>query len=262
MCSWGNSRPNSFHTLPKLIWCGSCGCNLGQFLSNHGPHVFLSAKDPESEPAREAIQSGPAWRCIPQLFSILSPRCLQARIRHRGVADRCVTRQLRQFHSILPPTSFFHRTIGGGDVCGSASRVDQAMDILWTDHSAVNGVEWYAQTLNDALQTQCAVLRPITVFFSAKDYCSLFPFFEDIASNFDAIEKPVQRNLRVFMRQIARDMGVSDRSVKQLAKTELGLKPYKLQKVQLFTEDKLVRGSELESFKTGLMSTLGEIPFQ
>ncbi|GFX54479.1 hypothetical protein TNCV_1586641 [Trichonephila clavipes] len=32
------------------------------------------------------------------------------------------------------------------------------MDVLKTDHSAVNGVEWYAQTLNDALQTQCAVL--------------------------------------------------------------------------------------------------------
>ncbi|GFW39639.1 transposable element Tcb1 transposase [Trichonephila clavipes] len=35
------------------------------------------------------------------------------------------------------------------------------MDVLWTDHSAVNGVEWYVQTLNDALQTQCDVLRII-----------------------------------------------------------------------------------------------------
>ncbi|GFV01445.1 uncharacterized protein TNCV_2960391 [Trichonephila clavipes] len=77
---------------------------------------------------------------------------------HRGVADRCVTRQKRQLHSILPPTSFFHRIIGGGDVCGSASRVEQAMDFLRTDHSAVTGVEWYAQTLNDVLQTQFAVL--------------------------------------------------------------------------------------------------------
>ncbi|GFV00697.1 general transcription factor II-I repeat domain-containing protein 2 [Trichonephila clavipes] len=33
------------------------------------------------------------------------------------------------------------------------------MDVLWTDHSGVNGVEWYVQTLNDALQTQCAVPR-------------------------------------------------------------------------------------------------------
>ncbi|GFY07758.1 hypothetical protein TNCV_4133551 [Trichonephila clavipes] len=55
--------------------------------------------------------------------------------------------------------SFFHRTISGGDVCGSAPWVDQAMDILRTDHCAVNGVEWYTQTLNDALQTQCAVIR-------------------------------------------------------------------------------------------------------
>ncbi|GFU57682.1 hypothetical protein TNCV_3638371 [Trichonephila clavipes] len=29
---------------------------------------------------------------------------------------------------------------------------------LADSHSAVNGVEWYAQTRNDALQTQCAVL--------------------------------------------------------------------------------------------------------
>ncbi|GFX35167.1 hypothetical protein TNCV_2331071 [Trichonephila clavipes] len=33
------------------------------------------------------------------------------------------------------------------------------MDVLRTDHSAVNGVQWYAQTLNDALPTQWAVLR-------------------------------------------------------------------------------------------------------
>ncbi|GFV39186.1 uncharacterized protein TNCV_1157711 [Trichonephila clavipes] len=32
------------------------------------------------------------------------------------------------------------------------------MDVLRTDHSAVNNVEWYAQTLNYALWTQCAVL--------------------------------------------------------------------------------------------------------
>ncbi|GFX73796.1 hypothetical protein TNCV_4291121 [Trichonephila clavipes] len=33
------------------------------------------------------------------------------------------------------------------------------MDVFRTDHSAINGVEWYAQTLIDALQTQDAVLR-------------------------------------------------------------------------------------------------------
>ncbi|GFV70456.1 hypothetical protein TNCV_4798751 [Trichonephila clavipes] len=93
-----------------------------------------------------------------RMFSI-SERSEELCSDHRGVADRCVTRQYRQIHSIQPPTSFFHHTIGVGDVCGSASRVEQAMDVLRTDHSAVNGVKWYAQTLNDALQTQCAVLR-------------------------------------------------------------------------------------------------------
>ncbi|GFW27802.1 DUF4817 domain-containing protein [Trichonephila clavipes] len=93
-----------------------------------------------------------------KLFSISIHGVSRLESDRRGVADRCVTRQKRQLHSILPPTSF-HRTIGGGDVSDSASGVDQAMDVLRTGHSAVSGVEWYAQTLNDALQTQCAVLR-------------------------------------------------------------------------------------------------------
>ncbi|GFV92467.1 uncharacterized protein TNCV_3950771 [Trichonephila clavipes] len=38
------SRPSSFHTLPKLIWCGCWGCNQGQSLSNHGPRVFYRRK--------------------------------------------------------------------------------------------------------------------------------------------------------------------------------------------------------------------------
>ncbi|GFU87638.1 uncharacterized protein TNCV_2935601 [Trichonephila clavipes] len=38
------NRPSSFHTLPKLIWCDSWGCNLGQSLSNHGPHVSYRRK--------------------------------------------------------------------------------------------------------------------------------------------------------------------------------------------------------------------------
>ncbi|GFW15405.1 uncharacterized protein TNCV_3741091 [Trichonephila clavipes] len=40
----GYSRPSSFHTMPKLIWYGSWGCNLDQLLSNHGPHVFYRRK--------------------------------------------------------------------------------------------------------------------------------------------------------------------------------------------------------------------------
>ncbi|GFY26078.1 uncharacterized protein TNCV_353961 [Trichonephila clavipes] len=45
-----------------------------------------------------------------------------------------------------------------------------------------------------------------------------------------AIEKRVQKNPRVSMRQIALDMGIRDKPVRQIAKTKLGLKPYKLQK--------------------------------
>ncbi|GFW61239.1 uncharacterized protein TNCV_3377541 [Trichonephila clavipes] len=40
----GYSRPSSFHTLPKFIWWGSWGCNVGQLLINHGPHVFYRRK--------------------------------------------------------------------------------------------------------------------------------------------------------------------------------------------------------------------------
>ncbi|GFU27882.1 uncharacterized protein TNCV_449831 [Trichonephila clavipes] len=44
------------------------------------------------------------------------------------------------------------------------------------------------------------------------------------------------------MRQVVRDRGISDRLVRRIAKTEFGLKPYKLRKIQLLTEkNKLVR---------------------
>ncbi|GFW02420.1 hypothetical protein TNCV_1733351 [Trichonephila clavipes] len=42
--------------------------------------------------------------------------------------------------------------------CGQALKGRPSNGCLWTDHSAVNGVEWYAQILNDAVQTQCAML--------------------------------------------------------------------------------------------------------
>ncbi|GFS93237.1 uncharacterized protein TNCV_2125201 [Trichonephila clavipes] len=45
------------------------------------------------------------------------------------------------------------------------------------------------------------------------------------------------------MRQIARNMGISDRSVKRISKPERGLKPYKLRKVQLLTEKKQTRAA-------------------
>ncbi|GFX77749.1 uncharacterized protein TNCV_1106661 [Trichonephila clavipes] len=58
--------------------------------------------------------------------------------------------------------------------------------------------------------------------------------------NHKAIEKRVQRNPKVSMKQIACDMGISGRSVRRIAKKEL--KPYKLRKVKLLTEkNKLVR---------------------
>ncbi|GFU62729.1 uncharacterized protein TNCV_1519071 [Trichonephila clavipes] len=54
--------------------------------------------------------------------------------------------------------------------------------------------------------------------------------------------KRVHRNLRVSMTHITRDMGISDRSVRLIAKSELVRKPYKLRKVQLLTEkNKLVK---------------------
>ncbi|GFU93331.1 hypothetical protein TNCV_1860611 [Trichonephila clavipes] len=48
------------------------------------------------------------------------------------------------------------------------------MDVLRIDHSAVNGVEWYAQTLNDALQTQCAVLRFVMCLSDPSLPCTQF----------------------------------------------------------------------------------------
>ncbi|GFW81924.1 uncharacterized protein TNCV_2885981 [Trichonephila clavipes] len=53
--------------------------------------------------------------------------------------------------------------------------------------------------------------------------------------NHKAIEKRVQRNPRVSMRRIASDMRICDRLVRRIAKTEFGLKSYKLRKVQLLT---------------------------
>jgi hypothetical protein len=44
------------------------------------------------------------------------------------------------------------------------------------------------------------------------------------------------------LRRIARETGIARKSVRQMAKTELNLKPYKLQKAQLLTDNnKLVR---------------------
>ncbi|GFX87937.1 uncharacterized protein TNCV_4374021 [Trichonephila clavipes] len=80
--------------------------------------------------------------------------------------------------------------------------------------------------------------------------------------NRKAIEKPVQRNPRVTPRQIARDMGISDRSWRQTTKPVLGLKPYKLRKVQLLTETKTLTAPKMpKTFEMGRKLALGEIPF-
>ncbi|GFX65540.1 hypothetical protein TNCV_5082761 [Trichonephila clavipes] len=174
-CVLGVQQIKQFQTLPKLIWCGSWGYNLGHSLRNQVPHVFYGQKiQRPSRPGKqfklgidEEILDVPRvvvhypveiwlWPS-PEASSLHVVSRLESD--HRGVSDKCVTRQLGQLHSILPPTSFFHRTIGGGDVRGSASRVDQAMDVMRTYHSAVKGAESYVQTLYDALQTQWAVLR-------------------------------------------------------------------------------------------------------
>ncbi|XP_076058393.1 uncharacterized protein LOC143035330 [Oratosquilla oratoria] len=60
--------------------------------------------------------------------------------------------------------------------------------------------------------------------------------------NRQIIKKRVLRNSRVSMRKIARETGISDRSVRRMAKQKLELKPYKIQKAQLLTdENKRVR---------------------
>ncbi|GFU65796.1 paired domain-containing protein [Trichonephila clavipes] len=56
------------------------------------------------------------------------------------------------------------------------------------------------------------------------------------SGNHKAIAKRVQRNPRVSMRQTTRDLGISDRSVRRITKTELERKTCKLRKVQLLTE--------------------------
>ncbi|KAM8707532.1 hypothetical protein ACLKA7_005075 [Drosophila subpalustris] len=59
------------------------------------------------------------------------------------------------------------------------------------------------------------------------------------SANRQIIRKRVKRNPRVSMRKIARETGIKRESVRQMAKKHLGLKPYKLQKVQLLTDEKM-----------------------
>lgn len=55
-------------------------------------------------------------------------------------------------------------------------------------------------------------------------------------------------NSKVLMRKIAHDIGISDWSVRRTAKENLHLKPYKLLKVELLTDDnKRVRPRKMQS---------------
>lgn len=56
------------------------------------------------------------------------------------------------------------------------------------------------------------------------------------AKNRQIIKKRVQRNPRISLRKVSRETGISDTSVRRMAKEDLGLYPYKLRKAQLLTE--------------------------
>ena len=66
--------------------------------------------------------------------------------------------------------------------------------------------------------------------------------FVNTPRNRKIIKKRIWRNPRTSIRKIARETGISNTSVHKMATEVLGLKPYKLQKVQLLTdENKIVR---------------------
>ncbi|GFU53652.1 hypothetical protein TNCV_1470571 [Trichonephila clavipes] len=78
---------------------------------------------------------------------------------------------------------------------------------------------------------QTAVLKSLTMLVDIQENSKNALLRKVTSRNSKAIEKRVHINPRVSMRQIARDMGKSDRLVRRTAKTELGLKPYKIRKV-------------------------------
>ncbi|GFX66484.1 hypothetical protein TNCV_1291651 [Trichonephila clavipes] len=54
--------------------------------------------------------------------------------------------------------SAIHHTIDGANAYGFQSRVNEAIDALWTFQSAANGVEWYERTPNEAHQIESIML--------------------------------------------------------------------------------------------------------
>lgn len=68
------------------------------------------------------------------------------------------------------------------------------------------------------------------------------PASVNTSKNRKIIKQRLMRNPKTSLRKIARETGISDRSVRRMVKNDLAFKPYKLQKVQLLTdENKLVR---------------------
>lgn len=61
-------------------------------------------------------------------------------------------------------------------------------------------------------------------------------FTKNIASVRNAIKKRVQRNCAVSMRKVAKEMEINRETVRKIAVINLGLKPYKSQKVQRLTD--------------------------
>lgn len=59
----------------------------------------------------------------------------------------------------------------------------------------------------------------------------------NISSNRQIISKRIKRNSRLSMRKVARETGLKRESVRMIAKNELQLRPYKIQKVQLLTDE-------------------------
>ncbi|GFS92279.1 hypothetical protein TNCV_1113641 [Trichonephila clavipes] len=74
-------------------------------------------------------------------------------VSHHGVAklesDHCDgtnksgIRQLTEWRSIPFSMSAVHHTIGDANDNGFQSKLNEAMNTLWTFHSAADGVEWY-----------------------------------------------------------------------------------------------------------------------
>lgn len=57
------------------------------------------------------------------------------------------------------------------------------------------------------------------------------------SKNRKLIRERIRRKSRVSLRKIAREIGISHQSASRIAKEELGLRPYKMLKAQLLTEN-------------------------